>query len=61
MSFSNNDGLPMNEPEPMNPNLMTTMKTDQQRATMAKEMKSLKPQGTAVFNPFSSKTEEEEG
>jgi len=51
----------MHEPEPMNPDLMTTMKTDQQRATMAKEMKSLKPTGTAVFNPFSSKTEEEEG
>lgn len=61
MSFAREDGLPMNEPEPINQDLMTTMKTDVQRATMTKEMKTLKPQGTAVFNPFSSKAEEEEG
>ena len=36
MSFS---GEGMNEPEPINNDLMTTMKTDVQRATMATEMR----------------------
>ena len=58
MSFS---GEGMNEPEPINNDLMTTMKTDVQRATMATEMRQIRPTGTAVFNPFKSKAEEEEG
>jgi hypothetical protein len=41
---------------------MMTMKTDVQRATMATEMRQMRPAGTAaVFNPFKSKSEEEEG
>jgi len=61
MSFARDDGGDMNDPEPVHTDLMTTMKTDSQRATMTKEMRVLKPQGTAVFNPFKSKAEEEEG
>ena len=61
MSFSKEDGTNMNEPEEMNSDLMTTMKTDKQRATMTQEMKQIKPPGTDVFNPFKSKAEEEEG
>ena len=39
MSFSNGLDKEMDEPEPINPALATTMKTDAQRATMTTEMR----------------------
>ena len=51
-----------NEPPKVSNEFMMTMKTDVQRATMASEMRQMRPTGqAAVFNPFKSKSEEEEG